>query len=266
MQVRQERVLLLEKCQALEAHKTQVEADLKLVQSKLSTSETHVRALESTSSQAADFSAQVQHLRADNARLVRLLSTTAEYKSFVACVAGLLCRSLAHVCAPLAQSVAPVNCFRRYAFPKDGSGKHGHGRGRSVFMPSGALPVTADHSLLLDVSARSVSPSRRASTALVPAPDSALADTIGWQDVDAYMQHYATLDSTALDPVNEVDHWIPSDAIDLASEFRRKHLSHVPPLLIREFLMELNQSWRKRFNKQVASVKERCASLSRFCA
>jgi hypothetical protein len=43
----------------------------------------------STSAQVPDLRAQVQHLQADNARLVRLLATTAEYKKFMRC--GCVC-------------------------------------------------------------------------------------------------------------------------------------------------------------------------------
>jgi hypothetical protein len=83
MQVRQERVLLLEKSQALEAHKSQLEVDLKLVQSQLAASQAELRSADATAASVPELTAQALHLRADNARLVKLLASTSEYKAFM---------------------------------------------------------------------------------------------------------------------------------------------------------------------------------------
>lgn len=77
-------MLLLEKSQALEAHKTRLDSEVRQLTSRLSTAEASVRANESAAASVPELSASVQHLRADCARLVKLLASTQEYRQFVA--------------------------------------------------------------------------------------------------------------------------------------------------------------------------------------
>jgi hypothetical protein len=160
----------------------------------------------------------------------------------------------------------------RFAFPKDAPHRQ-DARLRSVYIPpAGSTPEVAKHSGSFPASSQLLDgPSRRSDASLVLAdltfdgeagsPQNtgrASADAAAWQDVQSYMHHYSTVDATRIDPSMEGDHWVPEEALDLAGSFKRKHLSHVPPSLIREFLLELNQVWRRRFNKQCAAVKDRC--------
>ncbi len=86
--MRRDRVSLLEKLQAVEAQKNALEENLAMAEGKLRLVTAEAASLSSTSSQVPDLRAQVQHLQADNARLVKLLASTAEYKKFMRCVVG----------------------------------------------------------------------------------------------------------------------------------------------------------------------------------
>ncbi len=265
-------MLLLEKSQALEAHKTQLESDVKLLQSQLATTQAELRSADVTASSVPELTAQTHHLRADNARLVKLLASTAEYKSFMAYAVCCVC-FVANVTFLLATAWL-LSSLCRYAFPKDSSPRS-DGRMRSVYVPPAVEPPNsaADHSSSLRLGD---GPSRRSDASLVLADLTYDADagspqrqeraasdtTASWHDVQAYLHHYATADMTRVDHSSEGDHWVPEEAMDLASSFKRQHLSHVPPSLIREFLLELNHVWRRRFNKQCANVKERCVRFS----
>lgn len=47
------------------------------------------------------------------------------------------------------------------------------------------------------------------------------------------------------------DQWAPSDAYDLANEFRAKHGNELTPNLIKNLLGDLNKIWREREKKQI---------------
>lgn len=81
--VRRDRVSLLEKVQALEAQRSSLEEALGMAEGKLRLVSAEAASVATTSAQVPDLRAQIQHLQADNARLVRLLATTAEYKRFM---------------------------------------------------------------------------------------------------------------------------------------------------------------------------------------
>ena len=64
--------------------------------------------------------------------------------------------------------------------------------------------------------------------------------------------------SNAIDPKREKEHWVPSNLLHSALDFKHKHLRHVPAGLMAEFLRLLNVSWWKREEAHVTRVKRRC--------
>lgn len=144
---------------------------------------------------------------------------------------------------------------RRLSFPKGSSGTRHH----STFLPaSSATPVHSHGPIMSDTGRREDgSPLALGDLTLGLHGEPPAPDDLSWHDVEAYARHYGGGDHSALDPVLEGDHWVPTEAVDVAASFKRKHLSHVPPLLIREFLIQLNNVWRSRLHSQLSAIKER---------
>jgi hypothetical protein len=82
-------------------------------------------------------------------------------------------------------------------------------------------------------------------------------DVADWSELDAYAQHYGMQDTPAPSGDSEGDLWVPGEIARVTTQFRRRHLSHVPLALIHEFLTELNATWRRRLNAVLAATKEK---------
>ena len=82
---------LLEKLQAVEAQRNALEESLGVAEGKLRLVSAEASSLTHSAGLVPDLRAQVQHLQADNARLVKLLSSTTEYKKFMRCVWCVVC-------------------------------------------------------------------------------------------------------------------------------------------------------------------------------
>jgi regulator of replication initiation timing len=158
---------------------------------------------------------QIRHMLADNRRLVRLLATSKEYRSFAA-----------------------------YTFAEDDTADGGRAAGSYL----GVVPM---HGSGEEADWLGGAPSG----ARAPAFDSNGGDRAAWRDIEAYERHYGVDDSQAVEASRELDLWVPSDALRLTIQFRRKHLAHLPTSIIRSFLQTLNAIWRRRYSKQTANLK-----------
>ena len=159
---------------------------------------------------------QVRHLRADNARLVRLLATTKEYKAFA-----------------------------NYTFAPDDTLPSGTTKGSYL----GLIPAAGSKAEAEYLGGPAVSGSAAVGD------DLAAGDRAAWRDIEAYERHYGVDDSQAVEAGREHELWVPSDALRLTIQFRRKHLAHLPTAVIRRFLQRLNGVWRRRYLKQMANAK-----------
>lgn len=56
--------------------------------------------------------------------------------------------------------------------------------------------------------------------------------------------------------------WVPNDAFTVAQELRAKYGSELTPNLINRLLAELNKVWRARETRQIARIKQQCATAS----
>jgi hypothetical protein len=234
---------------------------------------------------------QIQHLKLDNARLVRLLSSSKEYKAFVAASftpsdAGAGGAADGFGDGRLRSSfLAPVPRNGQAEFlggPAAGTGAGGAaggaggaagGRSGQQHSSSGSRsPVRS-----------SQPPPSASSTALVPVGGGAAP--MGWSDVAAYEREYAeelglleggSDDGTGgarrggklvpgpggwssgagePDARGEADLWVPTEVLRASVAFRRKHLLHLPAGVVREFLRKLNLAWRRRLHRQLARLK-----------
>lgn len=80
------------------------------------------------------------------------------------------------------------------------------------------------------------------------------------------IQLQATIQTTK--PQNETSHWIPSKVLQISSEFRQKHLSHVPQRLIIEYLQQLHLIWHRSRKRSISTIRDRfqkiCNSAERI--
>jgi len=160
---------------------------------------------------------QVRHLLADNRRLVRLLATSKEYRAFAA-----------------------------YTFAEDDTVEGGRAAGTYLgLVPRHGGTEEAD---FLGGPPDSTKP---------PGHNAHAGDRAAWREIEAYERHYGVDDSQPVEPSREHDMWVPSDALRLTIQFRRKHLSHLPTSVIRSFLQTLNAVWRQRYAKQTANLKSK---------
>ncbi len=160
---------------------------------------------------------QVRHLLADNKRLVRLLATSKEYRSFAA-----------------------------YTFAEDDTAEGG----RSAASYLGLHPK---HGSVEEADFLGGPPD----SAVQPEADMHGGDRASWREIEAYERHYGVDDSQPVEPSRENDMWVPSDALRLTIQFRRKYLAHLPTSVIRSFLQTLNAVWRRRYAKQTANLKSK---------
>jgi hypothetical protein len=54
----------------------------------------------------------------------------------------------------------------------------------------------------------------------------------------------------------EEENWAPSDAYNLAHNFRNKNGDELTPMLINSLLNDLNKIWREREKKQITRIKQ----------
>lgn len=55
-----------------------------------------------------------------------------------------------------------------------------------------------------------------------------------------------------------MDNWIPSEAMEMANNFRSNHGNDLSPELITELLKSLNKVWRDREKKQIVRIRDKC--------
>ena len=169
---------------------------------------------------------EIEHLKLDNARMVRLLSTTKEYKDFL----------------EFAEN------SRGITFVPESREEKTNGKNRKSSMRSTkALGSTGKDQPQFDKN-------------LVGQKFGA------WGDVSVFSKVYGTGEyanvakKTAIKPENERDNWMPTDALHLAIDFRQRHMPHVSMDLINEFLQQMNEVWRRRGVRAVARAKAKFAN------
>ena len=157
---------------------------------------------------------QVKHMKLDNARLVRLLASTREYKEFV-----------------------------NYTFTPDNGAATG--RIRASYLATDPSPDENGYDEYLGGPAKSPSANEQGNY-----------DMASWREIESFEQHYGVDDSQPINEEREQDLWVPSEALRLTIQFRRKHLPHVPTQIIRNFLKSLNSVWRRRYTRQISRTSE----------
>jgi hypothetical protein len=207
------------------------------------------QSLTSQASSAGQLRAYVRHLRADNARLIRLLATTKEYQTFVATTfardgeeaTGRLRSSyLAATGVPGTEGEDGLYGGTTLKF-QDGMLDDADDGGEAAYWAE--MPRLEQHyevEIRQDLSGQPAS-SRRGKKARSSAQASKQQPTMTASEMAA----------------SEGLHWIPADAMKLTVAFRKKYLRHLPPQAVREFLYELNSAWRARMAKSAKLLKNR---------
>jgi hypothetical protein len=220
-----------------EAEKKAIEADqrafraeriAKTFETETDASRTMVRDYKQAKRSEEALRYEIEHLKLDNARMVRLLSTTKEYGEFLEFAENN--RGISYVSS--AGHRGPAN-----AAPRGGRNTGGKMSGAKS---SSNIPKF-DHSLVGQ-------------------------EYGAWGDVSVFSKVYGTgsyaskANEQPIDPITETDHWMPTDALHLAIDFRQRHMPHVSMDLINEFLQQMNEVWRRRGVRAVARAKAKYAS------
>eukprot|EP00943_MAST-04B_sp_MAST-4B-sp1_P004750 g4750.t1 len=171
---------------------------------------------------------EIEHLKLDNARMVRLLSTTKEYKEFL-------------------------------EFAENSRG--------ITFVPSKGDEQKTSSSKHKKSSSRATKSLGSSGKGIPQFDKNLVGQKYGaWGDVSVFSKVYGTGEyadvakKTAINPSNERDNWMPTDALHLAIDFRQRHMPHVSMDLINEFLQQMNEVWRRRGVRAVARAKAKFAN------
>jgi DNA repair exonuclease SbcCD ATPase subunit len=165
---------------------------------------------------------EIEHLKLDNARMVRLLSTTKEYNEFLEF-------------AENSRGISYVPGTPK-ALTNKGSSRSG-------------IKVTSNGKTVPQFDRKLVGQEYGA-----------------WGDVSVFSKVYGTgkyaeaAERKAIEPKDERDNWMPTDALHLAIDFRQRHMPHVSMELINEFLQQMNEVWRRRGVRAVARAKAKYAA------
>ena len=188
-------------------------------------------ALEEVAVTNSDLRAAADHLRVDNARLVALLASTAEYQEF-----------LQHLEDSQGISYIPpesaIVTSARYEFTGAGGG---------------AVTRSA-------TSPKRKHPARGAEERYLRSKFSNSGKLEAWQAFQKLEDFYGTVlhgDREALEDLNEHEHWMPRNAFYVARRFRDEHIPQLPLDLLTSFLRRLNAVWKSRESWRVDKVKEK---------
>ena len=180
-----------------------------------------------------------EHLKIDNARIVRLLGSTKEYKQFLT----------------YWEDGGGVTYLPASTSGGKGKGKKGKGKGGK-----GKSSIASSLGRLSGLDANL--------DALGAVNDPALMKSLvgpsgAWGDVRVFQKVYNRNDAGVSNPIDgkgfnaEKEHWIPTDALRLSVDFKLRHLPHVSMELISEYLRQLNEIWRLREQRHIARLKKK---------
>ena len=178
-------------------------------------------------------------LQSDNARLVKILATTEEYKEFVhyADDSG----GLSYVPPPARQPLASA----RAATGRANGGGFGGGLSHSASFaatPFSTRPATPTGS-------RAGGLRRPASAATLETPAAATAGRAAARADRA--------DRVVRGAAREVEHWVPADAHSLAHEWRRQYAPDTTADSFSELLLRLNRVWKAREGARLERQREK---------
>lgn len=184
-----------------------------------------------------------EHLKIDNARIVRLLSSTKEYSQF---------QSFWEDGGGVTYLPEPSKKEKRRVTGRRGpmTTNHGTRSSSSSLSSSSAINNSANdqkHDVL------STDPVLLRS---LVGPSGA------WGDVRVFEKVYNISHHGVDRPVKgtfklEKVNWLPTDALRLSIDFKLRHLPHVSMDLIGEFLRQLNEIWRLREKRHIARLKRK---------
>ena len=75
-----------------------------------------------------------------------------------------------------------------------------------------------------------------------------IGDKSSMKSLSKYIEDNSDLSPSKIDKSN-LEQWIPSEAMNVANEFRTNHGNDLSPELITELLRSLNKIWREREKK-----------------
>lgn len=185
---------------------------------------------------------EVDHLKRDNGRMVRLLASTTEYSDF------------------LGMSEDSKNGI---SFAPRRDRKKGLSSG---YGPKGAQPIKLKSKHYKKVGPGGGGGAAKKKNSGSPVFDKTLLgqEYGAWGDVEVFSKVYA--DSMKKDrgvKVNtknraeEAANWLPSDTMRLALDFKQRHSPSISMAMMTEFLQQLNEIFRLREKRHVARAKKR---------
>ena len=214
----------------LEAEQRAVRSERKCraFESDVEASRSHLRDHVQTKRTIEALKFEIDHLKRDNGRMVRLLSTTDEYRDFQAQSQD--SRGMTFVPKNLKKK-SRVGSMRGAGSTKKSSAKSGN-------ISKGSSKTGAPHF-----------------------DKSLLGQEYGaWGDVEVFSKVYASTGAFRRHPIKseeETKNWVPTDAVRLAFDFKQRHMQHVSMGMMNELLQQLNEIWRLREKRHVQRAKSR---------
>ena len=216
------------------------------------TSRSHLRDHVQTKRTIEALKFEVDHLKRDNGRMVRLLSSTDEYKDFLANAVD----SRGLTFAPPRKNIARGAAARRRAVssmsrrPASASTGASH-KGKVGLSGGGDSSGASKSRVVVQVDKDSV-----------PHFDKTLLgqEYGAWGDVEVFSKVYKDGGGVRMrsnDPSREPENWLPTDTVRLAFDFKQRHMNHVSMSMMNEFLQQLNEIFRLREKRHVARAKQR---------
>ena len=228
-----------------EQRTVRAERKCRAFESDVEASRSHLRDHVQTKRTIEALKFEIDHLKRDNGRMVRLLSTTEEYRYFQAQAQD--SRGMTFIPKNTRKNSKKSRAASHGAKQGHGSSHHHtvHGHGGNPVMHGG-----------------SGSSGTKVDSNGVPHFDkSLLGQEYGaWGEVEIFSKVYSSGGAKFQRPPiagEESTNWVPTDAVRLAFDFKQRHMQHVSMNMMNELLQQLNEIWRLREKRHVTRAKTR---------
>ena len=236
-QLRQDLELTNQKLMEAEQNGLKTERKCLAFERDVEASRSHLRDHAQTKRTIEALKFEIDHLKRDNGRMVRLLSTTDEYKYFQSQAED--SRGMTFI--PKERQRKPRVNNMSQKKKKRGSGGSGGGSGSG----SGSKSST------------------KSDGGSVPKFDKTLLgqEFGAWGDVEVFSKVYTNSPGAGrrhpITTNTETNNWVPTDAVRLAFDFKQRHMQNVSMGMLNELLQQLNEIWRLRERRHVQRAKSR---------
>ena len=240
-----------------EQRSLRAERKCRAFESDVEASRSHLRDHVQTKRTIEALKFEIDHLKRDNGRMVRLLSTTEEYRYFQSQSQD--SRGMTFIPKDKRKKRSSGASMSNRGSSKRSSHKTGSSKNNSNTNNSSTNNSSTNNS-----SSSSFSNNGRVSASSSPVFDKTLLgqEYGAWGDVEVFSKVYTTADNGGhrrhpIKAQEETNNWVPTDAVRLAFDFKQRHMQHVSMGMMNELLQQLNEIWRLREKRHVARAKSR---------